>query len=356
MLSRKYFPWQTPMARQLSKPSTAKCDCDLYTLFLMAEPRYVSCTRLEEVMKDRSHDSINRFLLREEYNPKDLFDENKDKLVLQGGSLSVDDSVIDKPYRDPNKTELVGYFWSGKHKKPVKGINLISLYYTDILDNSYPVNYRIYDKKEGKTKNDYFLEMLEEVESWGLKPAWITGDSWYSSNNNLKYLKNKGLSFLFGVATNRLVSLEKGKEVQVQTLAMTEEGLVVYLKEFGWVKVFCQNFNNEARYYICYQPDLEALKKLSRSEFKQIHDQHWQIETFHRVIKQVCNIERFYVRDKQAIQNHVFCALRAFCKLQTLRIHDLIDNLYQISRELFIPVIRQFILDHHTQTPPYFCD
>lgn len=343
------------MARQLSKPSTAKCDCDLYTLFLMAEPKYVSCTRLEEVMKDRSHDSINRFLLREEYSPKDLFDENKDKLVLEGGSLSVDDSVIDKPYRDPKKTELVGYFWSGKHKKPVKGINLISLYYTDVLSNSYPVNYRIYDKTEGKTKNDYFLEMLEEVESWGLKPAWITGDSWYSSKNNLKYLKNKGLSFLFGVANNRLVSLEKGQEVQVETLEISEEGLVVYLKEFGWVKVFCQNFTNEARYYVCYQPNLEGLEKLSRSEFKQLHDRHWQIETFHRVIKQVCNIERFYLRDKQAIQNHVFCALRAFAKLQTLRIHDLIDNLYQISRQLFIPVIRQFILDHHTQTPPYFC-
>ena len=105
------------MARQLSKPSTAKCDCDLYTLFLMAEPKSVSCTRLGEVMGNQSHDSINRFLLREKYSPKDLFDENRDKLVLEGGSLSVDDSVIDKPYRDPAKTELVSYFWSGKHKK-----------------------------------------------------------------------------------------------------------------------------------------------------------------------------------------------------------------------------------------------
>jgi hypothetical protein len=186
------------MARQLSKPSTAKCDCDLYTLFLMAEPKYVSCSRLGTVMGDRSHDSINRFLLREKYPPKDLFDENKDKMVLEGGTLSVDDSVIDKPYRDPKKTDLVSYFWSGKHKKSVKGINLISLYYTDILGNSYPVNFRIYDKKEGKTKNDYFLEMLDEVESWGLKPAWMTGDSCYSSRNNLKSLKKRNWVFCLG--------------------------------------------------------------------------------------------------------------------------------------------------------------
>jgi hypothetical protein len=31
--------------------------------------------------------------------------------------------VVDKPYRDPSQTERVGYFWSGKHKRTVKGIN-----------------------------------------------------------------------------------------------------------------------------------------------------------------------------------------------------------------------------------------
>jgi len=50
------------------------------------------------------------------------------------------------------------------------------------------------------------------------------------------------------------------------------------------------------------------------------------------------------VRDQQAIRNHFFCALRAFGKLQTMRIEGLIDNLYQVSRQLFIPMIRQFIL------------
>ena len=90
---------------------------------------------------------------------------------------------------------------------------LISLYYTDIVGNSYPVNFRIYDKSEGKTKNDYFLEMLEEVKSWGLKPAGWQAIAGTKRNNNLKYLKNKGLSFLFGIASNRLVSLEEGKEV-----------------------------------------------------------------------------------------------------------------------------------------------
>jgi hypothetical protein len=196
--------------------------------------------RLSKVLGDLSHDSVNRFLLREEYTPEDLFNEAKNELILEGGTTSVDDSVIDKPYSELTKTELLGYFWSGKHKRSVKGINLITLCYTDTSGNSYPVNYRIYDKSEGKTKNDYFLEMMKEIQAWGLKPAWVTGDSWYASLENLKFLRNAGVGFLFGVANNRIVSEEKGKELQVKTLEILDGGSVVYLKEFGWVKVFRQ--------------------------------------------------------------------------------------------------------------------
>ena len=100
-------------------------------------------------MENISHDSINRFLERERYEPKDLFDEEKGKIELVGGILSVDDSVLDKPYSDPSKAALIDLFWSGKHKRVVKGINLITLFYTDIQGISVPVNYRIYDKKSG---------------------------------------------------------------------------------------------------------------------------------------------------------------------------------------------------------------
>lgn len=297
-------------------------------------------------MEELSHDSVNRFLLRENYTPRDLFNEVKDHLILVGGIGSADDSVVDKPYSDPHKSELIGYFWSGKHKRTVKGINLITLYYTDMSGTSYPVNFRIYDKREGKTKNEYFREMVAEVQAWGLKLAWVTGDSWYSGIENLKFLRNEKVGFLFGIAENRKVSLEPGTAVQVQTLTIAESGLVVYLKEFGWVKVFCQSFKNETRYYIMHLPDDTQLRQLNRQDFRQIHDSHWQIESFHRVIKQVCNIERFQVRTESAIRTHFFCALQAFCKLQTMRVEGLIDNLYQVSRQLFVPVIRQFIFEN----------
>ncbi len=63
-------------------------------------------------MEDLSHDSVNRFLLRERYEPKDLFDEVSPYINLKGGTLSGDDTVIDKPHSDPKITELIGYFYS----------------------------------------------------------------------------------------------------------------------------------------------------------------------------------------------------------------------------------------------------
>jgi hypothetical protein len=50
---------------------------------------------------------VNWFLLREDYTPKDLFEEVKGELILEGGIASLDDSVIDKPYRTVGKSAFV---------------------------------------------------------------------------------------------------------------------------------------------------------------------------------------------------------------------------------------------------------
>lgn len=137
-------------------------------------------------------------MLRERYDPKDLFDEVKIHIQLVGGTVSGDDTVIDKPYSDPNLTELIGYFWSGKHHRIVKGIPLITIYYTDPSGKSVPVNYRIYDKREGKTKNDYFREMITEVLAWGLTPWMVTGDAWYKAPKKPEIPEKTGTRFSHG--------------------------------------------------------------------------------------------------------------------------------------------------------------
>ncbi|KKL13713.1 hypothetical protein LCGC14_2523000, partial [marine sediment metagenome] len=57
--------------------------------------------------------------------------------------LILDDSTLDKPYA--RRMELVTRHWSGKHRRVVQGINLLSLLWTD-GDRYLPCDYRIYDK------------------------------------------------------------------------------------------------------------------------------------------------------------------------------------------------------------------
>jgi hypothetical protein len=266
---------------------------------------------------------------------------------LRGGTLSGDDTIIDKPYSDPSLTELIGYFWSGKHHRVVKGIQLITLYYTDTKGKSVPINYRIYDKQDDKTKNDYFREMITEVLGWGMKPEMVSGDAWYSSQDNLKFIKNKELGFLIGVAKNRKVSIDGKDYIQLQKLEIPERGLVVYLKKFGQVKVFGKTFKNEVkRYYIMYLPKLQKIERITRQEFKQFHSIHWGIECYHRAIKQLCGIERFMVRTTDAIKAHFFSTIRAFTQLELMRYEELIKNWYEVQRNLSLQVARDFVLEH----------
>lgn len=312
----------------------------MYIGFLLSEPNSVSCCRLGEILSI-SHDSVNRFLNRESYTGRDLYDEASPTLNLTGGTLSVDDSVLDKPYS--HRMDLVSYFWSGKHHRSVKGINLVTLYCTDRQGNHQPINFRVVDKNEGKTKNDYFLDMLTEVLSWGLKPAMVTGDSWYSSVKNLKQIKNHRLGFLFGVESNRLVSLEKGTWVPVRTLDIPDDGLVVWLKEFGYVKLFRTKLKDQFRHYGVALPKEEETKAFDHKSFTEQHDRHWKIEQYHRAIKQVCHIERFQVRSQGAIKNHIFAAICGFVQLQKMCFAETITHCYSIQRDLFKEVIASFI-------------
>lgn len=328
------------MIRAPKRPPSARCTLPMYIAFLLSEPKSATCTRLAEVMKI-SHDSVNRFLEREAYEPKDLFAEAMMSLNPVGGVLSVDDTTLDKPYSQPMK--LVGHFWSGKHHRVVKGLNLITLYYTDVQERHQPVNYRLYDKSEGKTKNEYVREMLAEVLEWGLKPDFVTGDSWYSCVANLKTVRNHAMGFLFAVESNRLVSIEKGEWMQVRQLDIPQDGLAVWLRDFGEVKLFRTRLKDQLRHYVVHLPHAERLAAFAHGAFQRQHDRHWQIEQYHRTIKQVCHIEHFQLRNEAPIRNHVFSALCGYVHLQRLQAADVIANAYRLRQDLFKDVVAAFI-------------
>ena len=57
----------------------------------------------------------------------------------------------------------------------------------------------------------------------------------------------------------------------------------------------------------------------------------------------MCNIERFQVRRENPIKNHIFCALKAFVRLEFMRFDKIIPHWYDVQKNLFIETIRTFI-------------
>lgn len=325
------------MIRQTKHASTAHCTLPIYMGFLMTEPHSISCTQLAETYQI-SHDSVNRFLARENYCPQDLYAEAIQYIDNHKLVLSVDDTVLDKPYSQ--HMDLVGFFWSGKHHRSVKGINLITLYATDQHGKNVPLNFRLYDHAENKTKNDYFMEMLNEVLQWGADIYCVTGDTWYAATSNLKTIRNHGIQFMFGIDSNRKVSLEKGIWHQIRQLPAFENGQTVWLKDFGFVQLFKTQLKEQQRFYIVYQPDDEVS---TFDDFQSLHASHWKIEQYHRMIKQVCHIEKFQVRRSKLIMNHIFASLMAYVQIQKTQWNDMLMNVYQWQKSLFRPIIKNFI-------------
>ncbi len=327
--------------REQSRVSSAECNLGIYVSYLLGEPLGASCRRLGVVMS-LSHDSVNRFLLREDYTPEDLLKEVRGKINPVGVVLSIDDTVIDKHY-SKKKTELIDYYWSNKDKRVMLGVNLVTLYATDSNEVGVPINYRICKKEEGKTKHDYFREMLKEVKQSGVEIKYVTGDSWYASVENFKFLREEGLGFLFGIERIRKVSLERGKEQQVQTVDIPAQGLVCYLPKFGEVKIFKRMFKEEYRYYVLYSPDSVVLKIFKEDDFITLHNTHWKIEQYHRILKQVCNLEHFQVRKETAIRNHIFSSLCGYLVLAIQKAAGEIINHYEIKYRLFLETIARFV-------------
>ena len=141
------------------------------------------------------------------------------------------------------------------HGKAGKGVNLVTLFYGELGGRRVPVNHRVVDKAGGKTKNELFREMVAEVLGWGLAPALVTADRWYSGVENLRCLRDQGLSFMIALEKNRTVSERQGEHIRVENVDLPESGQAMCLRPFGWASVFrTVDKNNGVRHYAAFDP------------------------------------------------------------------------------------------------------
>ena len=292
----------------------ARCTPLDYIDFLVATPKAATATEAARVQPDRpqapAHDAFTRLLNRLEPEPAALWEETRPLIRLDDGMLILDDSVLDKPFA--RHVGLVGRFWSGRHKRVVPGIDLVSLVWTD-GDALYPPDYRLVDPAdpEGTTKNDLFREMIRAAEARGFRPRCVCFDSWYSGKDNLKAVRDCGWTFLTQVRCNRKVNPDRAGNRPIRDCEIASTGTVVHLQWFGLVKAFrIATTDGGTEHWITNDLQMDESVRLMFAE------RAWGIEEYHRGLKQHCGVDRCQTRASDAQRNHIGFAIRAFVRLE----------------------------------------
>lgn len=319
-----------------------------YIDFLIGTPKVASACEAARVQppdpKAPAHDAFSRLLARLEPDPETLWQEVRPLVRRADCILVVDDTVLDKPYAA--KMGLLGHFWSGKHKRVVRGINLVTLAWSD-GDSVYPTDYRLVDPAEDlkRNKNEHFREMLVTAQARGFAPRYVCFDSWYSGKENLKAVRNQGWHFLTQVRSNRRVNLDRTGNKSISEQPIAESGTVVHVEGFGLVKAFrIVAPDGDTEHWITN--DL-GMDEVTRVEYA---GRAWAIEEYHRGLKQCTEVERCQARLARSQRNHIGFALRAFVRLEWHRFHSGI-TWYEAKIGIVRDAVRAYVCDPKYNLP-----
>lgn len=308
-----------------------------YIEFLISTPVNYTCTQLADHLSGISHDSITDFLKSQRLTAESVWSCAKNLIRDSEESfLIVDDSVQEKPYA--RAIELVSPHYSGNKHAVIRGIDIVNLVHSSGDGEYYPIDYRIYAPDYDRaTKNDHFLAMLKDAfEVRKIRAKYIAFDSWYASVANLKYIHRQGCIFYTTLKSNRLVSLSKEEGyIHLDTIEWTPErlknGITVKLKEVPFfVKLFkLVAKDGDIDWLITNDPAADLTTTIVRGR----NDVRWDVECFHRELKQLTGIEKCQCQNEWSQRNHIACCYHAWL---ALKVHaaELKKTLYRVKHEL----------------------
>ena len=122
---------------------------DLYTDYLISSFGPVTATGLSRLLEGQlSHDQVTRLLNCTPKNSADLCKVVKPlvrAIESAEGTLSIDDSISEKPYTDEN--DLIAWHWSHTFERHVKGLEFLTAYY-QVSDVSLPLAFDLVEKNQ----------------------------------------------------------------------------------------------------------------------------------------------------------------------------------------------------------------
>lgn len=334
---------------------------DLYAEYLLSSFGQTTATGLAGLLEGAvSHDRITRWLSSEARSSKDLWRMVK-PLVRQiesdEGVLIFDDSIEEKPYTDEN--DIICWHYDHSKDCNVKGINFLTALYSN-RGVSLPVAFELVaktelyvDPKSGKqkrrspvTKNEHMRSMLQACVHNQLRFRYVLTDSWYASAENMMVVKHQlKRDFIMALKSNRKVALSASDKAAGQYQVISKLDLPaetvreVYLESVDFplllVKQVFTNEDGSTGILYLVTSDLT----LDYTRLTTIYQERWQVEEYHRSLKQNSSLAKSPTRTVTTQTNHFFAALCAYIKLERLRSGTNLNH-YALKSKLYVAALR----------------
>ncbi len=340
---------------------------DLYSDYLITSFSLATATGLSSLVDGNySHDQITRFLGKERYDQKTYWKTIKPtvrQVERDDGLVLIDDTIEEKPHTDEN--DIVCYHYDHSQERVVKGINIVNFVYHTVLDDeqdiSLPVAFElvaktdvVQDPKTGKykrkspvSKNELVRERLKIlVQHNRLKFKYVLWDSWFSAKDNMVLVKQKlKKEFVGALKGNRLVALSEPDKLAGQFVAVSDVELkpgqcrLVYLKGLDFPvllakQVFTNKDGSTGTLFL-----ISSDTSLTGFEITTIYQTRWNVETFHKSLKQNAALEKSPTKTVRSQSNHIFAAMIAFIKLERLKLAHR-TNHFALKSKLYLKAIK----------------
>ncbi|MBK2105436.1 IS701 family transposase [Francisella philomiragia] len=332
---------------------------NLYTEFLLCQTSQASATMcsnmLDNVVK---HDSFSRMLKLGNYGSTYIW--SKAKTVLKSLKdttkiLSLDNTIIHKP--DSKVNEVVNWFYDHSKGRAVKGINLISaLLHTPTAN--IPVGFELQTKdqlvvEQDKHGNDRFKRkarysinqlarklVLQVLKNVGYID-YIVGDRYFASKDNVKFFNKHKVKFVLGICSNRLVARSKsdanaGNYRRIDELELSDhESMKVFLKGIKYSLVVTRQVYKNADNSIGEIYLITNNLNLQSNHIEDIYQKRWNIETYHRSLKQNVSLAKSPTSVIATQLNHIGLSIGAFIELEKIKLASG-KNHYALKRKMLI--------------------
>lgn len=334
---------------------------DLYSDYLISAFGQTTATGLSALLNGEiSHDQMQRSLAGEEQNSADLWRIAKPhirKIERADGVMIVDDSIGEKPYTDEN--EIICWHYDHSQQRTVKGINFVTCLY-HCQGVSLPVGFEIVrkterylDPKNGKekrrskrTKNEMYRDLLQQAVKNQIPFEYALNDIWFASAENMNFVKIiLEKEFVMPLKGNRKVATsaeakQNGRYQSVDTLELEPmKPVTVYLEGVAFALLLVkQVFTNEdGSTGILYLVTSDTT--LNGNGITTIYQKRWNVEPYHKSLKQNASLEKSPTQTVATQTNHFFAALCGYIKLELLK-GDTKLNHFALKSKLYLHAIQ----------------